>query len=95
MKDGIFCSDHELLWIAHAGCTSHNLKRRHKKPYAQFMKQYRIDGLDLYRELFKMSSAASLWAADQVAFIKKLDRIVEEMHNVQSTTLRGSGKDSI
>lgn len=57
MDDGIFCSDHELLWIAHAGTPSHKLKRKYKKLYAQFMKMYRVKGVNIYREIFNMVDA--------------------------------------
>lgn len=93
MKDGIFCTDHELLWIAHAGYTSNKLKWEHKKLYTQFIKKYRVQGIDIYKELFRMSPSAQQWANDQVEFIKRLDRAHsnhEVTNNVHPTALQSS-----
>lgn len=92
MKDGIFCSDHELLWIAHAGAPSHKLKRKYKKLFAQFMKMYRVKGIDIYREYFNGLRPGKSWG-DLIS--KDLDRISQYMRRisgVQPATLRSASE---
>lgn len=81
MNDGLFCVDHELLWIAKAGVTSNNLHRKHGKMYRQFLKQQsRESHMDRNRRLLR----GMFDPKDQ--FFDKWSK------NVHPTALRGFGQ---
>lgn len=50
---GVLCSDHELLWMAKTGKTSHDLMRKDGKRWRQFIRDYRVKIPDFYNRLFE------------------------------------------
>lgn len=81
MNDGLFCVDHELLWIAKAGVTSNNLHRKHGKMYRQFIKQQTRDAhMERNRGILRGM------------IIPHADRMYLWSTNVHPTALRDPGK---
>jgi hypothetical protein len=70
MNDGLFCVDHELLWIAAAGVTSNDLQKKHGKMYRRFLnEQLRAVELERVRQLEKNRQRIKRWIDNDAAKI--------------------------